>query len=91
MELAAGTGVRVSAGGQAADGSVESSTGRRVILRAPQRISPGAVVTLETAEALILGEVYAARPSGDAFEIGVELDQMVYQAEIARLAQALLE
>jgi hypothetical protein len=91
MDLSAGTGVRVSSGGHAAQGSVESAAGRRVVLRAPHRIAPGAVVTLETAEALMLGEVYAASPAGDAFEIGVELDQMLYQAEIVRLARALLE
>jgi hypothetical protein len=90
MELPAGTGVRVASGGQVAEGSVESSAGKRVILRSPNRIAPGAVVTLETAGALILGEVYAARQSGDGFEIGVELEQVMYQAEIARLAAALL-
>jgi hypothetical protein len=88
MELPAGTGVRVASGGQVAEGSVESSAGKRVILRSPNRISPGSVVTLETPEALILGEVYAARPSGDGFEIGIELEQMIYQADLVRLARA---
>lgn len=92
MDLASGTAVHVSMVGSrdAFEGTAVSASGRTVKLKCARPVAAGAVVSIDSGEALMLGEVCAARPAGQVFEMTVELEQMVYHADLARLAQALL-
>lgn len=94
MEIANGTAVQVSMVGSedaTFEGTAVGTTGRRMRLQCARPVAAGAVVSIESGEALLLGEVCAARPAGQGFEMTVELEQMVYHADLARLAKVLLE
>ncbi len=73
------------------EGTAVETTGRRMKLHCSRPVAAGSVVSIESDEALLLGEVCAARPAGQGFEMTVELEQMMYHADLARLAKALLE
>ncbi len=94
MRLESGTAVQVSmvgTGDAAFEGTTVDATGRSVRLQCARPVAAGAVVSIDSGEALMLGEVCAARPAGKGFEMTVELEQMMYHADLARLAHALLE
>lgn len=90
MKLAMGVELAVPGSNETWPARVAAKAGRRVELHSPRTLAPGTVVTVRSDEALILGEVCGARPAGDDFHLVVELDQMVFHAEVARLARALL-
>lgn len=91
MDVAAAVEVSVPGKAESWRASVAAKAGRRVELRSPRAIAPGTVVTVRSDEALILGEVCGTAPVLDGYRLIVELDQMVFHAEVARLARALLQ
>jgi hypothetical protein len=90
MKLASGVELAVPGTDGTWPARVAAKAGRRLELQSPRKLSPGTVVTVRSDEALILGEVCCVNPAGDDFHLIVELDQMVFHAEVARLARALL-
>ncbi|HWR54614.1 MAG TPA: hypothetical protein VN428_26130 [Bryobacteraceae bacterium] len=90
MKLATAVELSVPGSNETWSARVAANAGRRVELRSPRTLAPGTVVSVRSDEALILGEVCGAAPAGDDFHLVLELDQMVFHAEVARLARALL-
>ncbi len=90
MKMAAAVELAIPGSNESWPARVAAKAGRHVELHSPRKLQPGTVVTVRSDEALILGEVCGVRPAGDDFHLVVELDQMVFHAEVARLARALL-
>lgn len=68
-------------------GVVKNASGVGVGIEFPAFVAPGAAIKIELDNCLFLGEVVFCRPSGDAYFLGIQIDQALNG--LAELASAL--
>ncbi len=64
-------------------GRLKNFSSYGVRLNCPKSLSAGSLIKVEWGEAILLGEVVYCQSQGDEFVAGVEVEEIVYRAELA--------
>lgn len=71
---------------------IVNASGAGVRLELDRAVKPGTPVKIEYDDTLLLGETCYCQRSGEAFAVGVQMDQaLLHTEELARLSQRLLD